>query len=163
MERAHFRIRAAGHLVSELPRAKAHNFGSTSSSSQSPEVWRQACLSPGLPTWLISSLTSPCSQVLPPLIPEGAEHPRECLRCGKHRTRSGTKNHCSQHLSCTLCAPGTLGTSCGMPHRTPQQPISFHSYFTDEETEAQRGQMTYPWPHSLQVAKVGFEYKQPDA
>lgn len=79
-------------------------------------------------------------------------------RSGKHWTSNGAKIHRSKHLSCALLA---LHVEC--PHRTPEQPSCFYSYFTDEETEAQRGQTTDPRPHSLQVAKLGVEYKQPDA
>lgn len=91
-------------------------------------------------------------------VSSGGGREQECLRCGKHWTSNGAKNHCSKHLSCALLV---LHMEC--PHRTPQQPICFCTHFTDEETEAQRGQTTYPQPHSLQIAKLGFEYKQPDA
>lgn len=70
MRGAHFKVRAAGHLVSELPRVRAHVLGP---SSHSPEIWSQPCPSSGLPTCLSPSLTFPCSDFLPHLTPEEAQ------------------------------------------------------------------------------------------
>lgn len=49
------------------------------------------------------------------------------------------------------------------PHNNPRGQVLLYADFTDDETEAQKGQVTYPRPHSLQVATLGFESKQSDA